>query len=300
MDERNANKWIIVLKGLPGSGKTTFANKLKTKLNYYYISKDVLRFNENNEYIFEKKNEKLITEKYNQILNNALNVENIILIDNLNLSENNFIELSKNAKINNYKILLIQFINNDFNLLSKNNSHNVSEFEIKKMAKHMNKDFLCDNKITFYNYETDINKVIEMIKNERKYKRTNIESDLILNEITELYLNSYSRKQIIQYCSENHDIGERQVDNYLAKVYDFLANNISENKNKMIKQSLKRFNDLYEKNTSIQDYRECRQVQESIIRLFGLNPAQKVDHTTNGKDINIPIIQWESDEGKDS
>lgn len=33
--------------------------------------------------------------------------------------------------------------------------------------------------------------------------------------------------------------------------------------------------------------------------LFG-RATQQVDHTTNGKDINIPVITWESDGSKDS
>jgi hypothetical protein len=128
-------------------------------------------------------------------------------------------------------------------------------------------------------------------------KRTSTEAENIFLEVLELYINGYSRKQIVQYCSETHHISERQTDNYLAKVYDEISNNQAEHKTKLIKQSIRRFNDLYEKNSAIQDYRECRAVQESIIKLFGLASPDKVDHTTNGENINTQPI-WQVVDGK--
>jgi hypothetical protein len=112
-------------------------------------------------------------------------------------------------------------------------------------------------------------------------KRDNIESANLQNEILELYVNGYGRKQIVQYCSETHNLSERQVDNYLAKVYEEISVNIQEHKTKLIKQSIRRFNDLYERNSAIQDYRECRQVQESIIKLFGLSEPNKINVQTD-------------------
>ena len=123
-------------------------------------------------------------------------------------------------------------------------------------------------------------------------KRDSNEADKLFNEILELWINGYSRKLIIQYCTENHNISERQIDNYLAKVYQEISNNHKEHRSKLVNQALRRYNDLYDRNLAIQDYRECRAVQDSVVKLFGISEAQKVDHTTNGKEINIPIIEW--------
>lgn len=129
-------------------------------------------------------------------------------------------------------------------------------------------------------------------------KRDSLEVDNLFNEILELWVNGYSRKIIVQYCSENHDISERQVDNYLAKVYKEISNNHKEHRSKLINQAIRRYNDLYDRNLAIQDYRECRSVQDSVVKLFGLAEAQKVDHTSNGETMNIPVITW-VDEGNE-
>lgn len=130
-------------------------------------------------------------------------------------------------------------------------------------------------------------------------KRDSNEADILFNEILELWINGYSRKIIVQYCSENHNISERQTDNYLAKVYKEISENHKEHRSKLINQALRRYNDLYDRNLAIQDYRECRSVQDSVVKLFGISEAQKIDHTTNGKDINIPVIKWVDESNED-
>lgn len=121
-------------------------------------------------------------------------------------------------------------------------------------------------------------------------KRNKIQSTKIVNELTELIINGYSRKQIVQYCAETHNIAERQVDNYLSQVYNNISNDLGKYRKSLIKQSIKRFNDLYDRNSAIQDYRECRQVQESIIKLFGLNEPIKSDITSGGEKIETSTM----------
>jgi len=107
-------------------------------------------------------------------------------------------------------------------------------------------------------------------------KRNSKESEELLAEIIELLFMGYSRKQIIQFCAEKHNIQDRQVDNYLAKAYKKVSINIKDYTSQLLQQSIKRFNELYDKNMTIQDYRECRQVQESIIKMF-LSDAGNTD-----------------------
>jgi hypothetical protein len=121
-------------------------------------------------------------------------------------------------------------------------------------------------------------------------KRNKTEVEKVFLDVLELHVNGYSRKQILKYCAETHKLAERQTDNYLAKVYDEISNNSAEYKEKLIKQSVRRFNDLYEKNSAIQDYRECRAVQESIIKLFGLSAPDKTDITTKGEKVNAEPV----------
>ena len=132
---------------------------------------------------------------------------------------------------------------------------------------------------------------------EGKYKRTNQEIDQIINELVELITNGYSRQQIIQYCSDTHEVGERQTDNYLSRAYDVISTESQKLRTKLVKQSFKRYNELYYKNSAIQDYRECRAVQESITKLFGLNAPMHIDHSNQDGTLR-PTITVLSEKGK--
>jgi hypothetical protein len=48
-------------------------------------------------------------------------------------------------------------------------------------------------------------------------KGTNVEVDGRVNAVYDLLLQAYSRTQILQYCSAEWDISERQVENYIAR-----------------------------------------------------------------------------------
>jgi glutamyl-tRNA reductase len=119
-------------------------------------------------------------------------------------------------------------------------------------------------------------------------KSTSVQKEMLIEQCVTLLIEGYRRKDIVQYFTENHDKCERTVDNYLSEAYEKISTDKDLQK-KIIKQSLKRFNDLYDKNSAIQDYKECRQVQESILKLFGLNQPDKIDHTNNGQSFQ-PFI----------
>lgn len=121
-------------------------------------------------------------------------------------------------------------------------------------------------------------------------KRDKANIDIIFNEVLALWIDGYQRKAIVQYCAENHGISERHTDNYLAKVYKEISNNSKEHRTKLVNQSLRRYNDLYDRNLAIQDYRECRAVQDSIVKLFGISEPNKIDVTTEGEKINQPPV----------
>ena len=48
-------------------------------------------------------------------------------------------------------------------------------------------------------------------------KSTNVEIDERVNAIYDLLLRAYSRNQIVRYCSDNWNVGERQAENYIAR-----------------------------------------------------------------------------------
>lgn len=48
-------------------------------------------------------------------------------------------------------------------------------------------------------------------------KSTNKEIDDRINTVYELLLKAYSRTQIVRFCSDNWNVGERQAENYMAR-----------------------------------------------------------------------------------
>ena len=48
-------------------------------------------------------------------------------------------------------------------------------------------------------------------------KSTNAEIDDRVNQVYDLLLKAYSRTQIVRFCSESWDVGERQAENYMAR-----------------------------------------------------------------------------------
>lgn len=118
-------------------------------------------------------------------------------------------------------------------------------------------------------------------------KSTDAEILLRINTIYEMVVKGASRKYIVRYCSENFKISSRQTDEYLKRVYEEIKETYSpEEKEKLISKQMAQLDDLYVKNYTIEDFRECRNIIESRSKLLGLNAADKHDLTTNGKDIN--------------
>lgn len=48
-------------------------------------------------------------------------------------------------------------------------------------------------------------------------KSTNVEIDERVNAVYDLLLKAYSRTQIVRYCSDHWNVGERQAENYMAR-----------------------------------------------------------------------------------
>ena len=121
-------------------------------------------------------------------------------------------------------------------------------------------------------------------------KASDAEIELRIQTVAEMLIKAQGRENILRYCAENWGIRERQADNYISRAID----KIKKNKEFLdLEQEISlqkaRFEDLYQKNYTIQDYREARQVLDSIAKLLGLNKPEKLDHTTKGESIQPKI-----------
>ena len=96
---------IIVLRGCPASGKSSWAKELVSKdpLKYIVVNKDMIRLMANYER-FTKENEYLIHQIYLSIVETAISNNRNLIIDNTNIPSKNFNELCEIAKASNKDI----------------------------------------------------------------------------------------------------------------------------------------------------------------------------------------------------
>jgi hypothetical protein len=124
-------------------------------------------------------------------------------------------------------------------------------------------------------------------------KSDSSEFDKRVNTVYLLILQGFQRKQIIQYVSENFNVGERQTDNYLEKAREIIKSNIDNDTNSKKNEILNQFYDLYQKNYQLEEYRECRNVLVSIANILGVEAPKKTDITTNGKELPNTALKVE-------
>lgn len=144
---------LIVLRGLPGSGKTTFSGKILEEYpDAKVISNDLLR-NTNNEYNYDyEKNNYIYKENYKLLIDYLNTNVKMIIVDNCNINRN-LLELYYNLAIKyNYKYFQLAFpkpVMRDIyiNFLRCNNKIHISKYQ--KLWLNYNK----------HNLDKDINSI---------------------------------------------------------------------------------------------------------------------------------------------
>jgi len=126
-------------------------------------------------------------------------------------------------------------------------------------------------------------------------KSTEAEIELRVSTIYEMVVKGASRKYIVRYCSEKYNISSRQVDTYLSRVNEEIKLTFGlEYKERIVEKHLAQLDDLYVKNYTIEDFRECRNLIESKSKLLGLNEPEKKSISQNlllnGLDIKFSDI----------
>ena len=120
----------------------------------------------------------------------------------------------------------------------------------------------------------------------KEEKSNSYEKEKRIDIICEMIIKGFSNNQIFRYVSEksNWNITQRQVENYLAEAKEKIKNSESD-KDFEIKKAKMRLERLYQKNESIEDYKECRALIDTMAKLFGWSEPKKieVDQNTNHK-----------------
>jgi len=123
---------------------------------------------------------------------------------------------------------------------------------------------------------------MEQEKEENKAKKsTKAEIELRIQTVIEWILQGITYNEIVRYSASKWNIASRQVDNYIKTAKEEIKSCSDLEKEEQITLAIARYNDLYRKNYSIKDYKECRGVQDSLNKMLGLNEAEKLDLTDN-------------------
>jgi hypothetical protein len=121
---------IIISCGIPGSGKSTFLNKIASKYTTHSTD-DILTDKESGLYNWSKES---LQKAHNQNLINAMETmkqnENII-IDNTNLDVASFKDYLKNLP-KNYKVIFLIFIRKPSDIMSDNGIYSLERLKINK------------------------------------------------------------------------------------------------------------------------------------------------------------------------
>jgi len=99
------------------------------------------------------------------------------------------------------------------------------------------------------------------------------ELDIILETVIEMIVKGYSSTNIVLHFKEDKSLHrtERTIHNYIKSAKIEIKERFSCESDELMALAAFRYEDLYKKNYAIQDYRECRNVQDSFNKLVGLN-----------------------------
>lgn len=123
-------------------------------------------------------------------------------------------------------------------------------------------------------------------------KASNAQMDKFLETVIEMIVKGFTRTDILRYFTENEKLelrrSESSVDIYIKKARKEIIKRFQPEREKLMADSLAKLTNLYKKNYEIQDYRECRQIIETLGKLTGINAPEKTEIT--GKD-GKPLIE---------
>lgn len=119
---------------------------------------------------------------------------------------------------------------------------------------------------------------------EKPWKSTNIDLEKRCGVIAELLIKGYARSQIIKITNDpkkgyNWDVSTRQIDTYIARAKEMIQEDAQGDKKDYFNLAVMRYNDLYKKNYDLEEYKECRGVQDSFNKLVGIAESEKTEMT---------------------
>jgi hypothetical protein len=109
-----------------------------------------------------------------------------------------------------------------------------------------------------------------------------------VNELIQMLLNGNSREDIILYCSETWNIGERQSDKYISRAKDKIEKSVRRKVEYDYSKAVRRYEDLYKLSIDKKDYKTALAINKELTNLQGLSKIQ-IEHSGDVQFIcNVP------------
>jgi len=127
-------------------------------------------------------------------------------------------------------------------------------------------------------------------------KSTDAELELRIAILYKMIVRGRTRANILRFTADEWQIEGRQTDTYLALVRDKIKEVYGQAyKESILSNHLAQLDDLYERNYSTGDFKECRGIIDSRSKLLGLNEAIKIDSTTTVR-VVTPLSFFTTDD----
>jgi hypothetical protein len=110
----------------------------------------------------------------------------------------------------------------------------------------------------------------------------------IIEEVIGLLVKANNSSAICRHLIKKYSIKDRQAKNYIASARKEIVVRFKPEVNSEKMLAAVRYQDLYQKSYIKGDYKECRAVQESFNKLFGINEPEKSEENLT---ISIGITE---------
>lgn len=95
-----------------------------------------------------------------------------------------------------------------------------------------------------------------------------------ITEVVDMLIAGKNRNAIIQYGSDCWNVGERQIDKYIAKARDLIQSDIQKNIEYDYAKAIRRYEELYNKAIENEDFRLALSINKELTNLQGLSKVQ--------------------------
>lgn len=215
---------LLMLKGLPASGKSTYAKELVNEKNYFRVNKDDLRSMINNNNWTQKK-EKSIIKARNALIEIGLATGRNVVVDDTNFHKCHENDLRAIAKENGAQFKM-KFIEKDVEqciLDDLKRPNSVGKDVIMRMYNQFLKPkkergvYAEQDKSLPKVYLCDLDGCLSIMKNRSPYDMSKVGEDKPHSPIVEIISNLIKLNEKIIFFTARNECARKQTENWLKK-----------------------------------------------------------------------------------